>query len=964
MSMYLDVESIYDRLRQAQEETLVVLMIDGRANIVEMNETSPPKSCLESIRNMDCYMDKGIWQTKGPGFQRLQEWVEIHWNPADEKQAPTDTVGAGEDWKWPGEGQLDSASATRKLISAAKLHGPTLVGKHAAEFAAHGMIEVRRVYLLKGPSIEAAKSLDEYCSLLPYSEALRKFDAEWDPGDVSIKFPESRADNVCALEGRYFERGSCRGEEYKQYMSPLLKDGPEQLALLLGLVWGNGFRVFGEWHYVPTSAMASLPYRHATSNRVLGSRYVELAFQGHAPRLRRRPLAVPELRGLAMKHSEVPEQTRRRLGRAMTRLRNSTERVDEADKIIDVSIALGIIFAEENEQEDWATLIPRRAAWYYADSEDEKRQTEDMLGRFYGYYSGVLRGRAPEGDHERNAALPIDAENILRACLKTLIAEGWPEDWKDAMGRSTLRRNPPRTEAEIPSVKSDSLSWSVREQREIDQTLEAVWKPVVEDAPPPPSNVSSSTAVSLAPELVEHYREQGVPYVVIHPARLYMAHPKWLKSASESLDERTRYYCERDVERHTWRWQEAAMNRGLVLFDAPIDADLYHPKRHDDWPQPLLSSHEIDPSVRSATGKAEAYHSSTPAADTEHQPRVITDDKPVAPPSELSKSTVSALEEEWRHLWNAFQHDVNVATNSLLYMLEAIHIKHVAERQRLLHAKNVSGDAIKTIEDAIRTSGDFYFPPTYPNLRASLSLTGEPLFERTAPDGPMEQAVFKGWVAEVHDRWESHYRTQLKHEIRVLPSAIRPRQQVLGDLRHIRNNLLHKSIARRGEAASCVILRWFTDGEAMQVRLRHVFDFLNHMGWLNELSSVILEEQKKGSRWYINREIGPGNPTPALTSVRPLADPEQQDPIHRYGAGVVFEDGLFGLIPMGPEREETEVQAKDRYLKWMKMTVNERGDLYVPSLGTAPAAALYRNILKGERRPGPGVWGPPVQFRE
>ena len=67
---------------------------------------------------------------------------------------------------------------------------------------------------------------------------------------------------------------------------------------------------------------------------------------------------------------------------------------------------------------------------------------------------------------------------------------------------------------------------------------------------------------------------------------------------------------------------------------------------------------------------------------------------------------------------------------------------------------------------------------------------------------------------------------------------------------------------------------------------------------------------------------------------------------------------------MGPEKEETESQEKERTRKWMKMMVNKRGDLCVPDLGTVPAARLYREYLKGEKRPAPGLWQPWVQFRE
>ena len=42
-------------------------------------------------------------------------------------------------------------------------------------------------------------------TLLPYREA-RQIDAESDPGDSPVVWPEPDADNLCALEGRYFDR--------------------------------------------------------------------------------------------------------------------------------------------------------------------------------------------------------------------------------------------------------------------------------------------------------------------------------------------------------------------------------------------------------------------------------------------------------------------------------------------------------------------------------------------------------------------------------------------------------------------------------------------------------------------------------------------------------------------------------------------------------------------------------------
>ena len=550
----------------------------------------------------------------------------------------------------------------------------------------------------------------------------------------------------------------------------------------------------------------------------------------------------------------------------------------------------------------------------------------------------------------------------------TIIAEGWPEDWNDATEGSGLRLNPPRTEAETPSMKSDCLSWSVKEQRKIDRTLEAVWEPVVKTAPLPPPNVGPTAVDGVLPELVSDYTERGIPYVIVHPARLYMAHPKWPQTASEPLDERTEYYCARDVMRHIGRWREAAARKGLVQFEVKTDASLCHPKRRDDWPVPLLSSHEAGaraeaPGEQAGTGGTDSPGSAV-VAETGPAQRSSADEELTAPARELPGSTVVALRIEWSWLWGAFRHDVNVLTNSLMYVLEGIHSRHLAEWRRVGQAVASTGGTPENLEQAMRAFGEGYAAPTYPKLRALPLLIGEPLFRRTAPDGPMERLAFKGWLREVYYLWERHYRNQLKHEARHLPGAIHPRLEVLGDLKDIRNDLVHKGIARRGKAADCKILRWFTQDEEIQIRMRHVLDFLNQMGWLSESAASLVQDGGRSSSWHIDREGEIEKPTPQMISVRPVVAPLHQDPRYRYGVCVAFEDGVFGATPMGPEREETKAQAQTRMDRWMETVVNEAGDLEVPDLGNVPAAELYADYLKGERSRGPGIWGPWVQFRE
>ena len=355
---------------------------------------------------------------------------------------------------------------------------------------------------------------------------------------------------------------------------------------------------------------------------------------------------------------------------------------------------------------------------------------------------------------------------------------------------------------------------------------------------------------------------------------------------------------------------------------------------------------------------------STVVAETGPAQRSSADEELTAPARELPGSTVVALRIEWSRLWGAFRHDVNVLTNSLMYVPEGIHSRHLAEWRRVGQAVASTGGTPENLEQAMRAFGEGYAAPTYPKLQALPLLIGEPLFRRTAPDGPMERLAFKGWLREVYYMWERHYRNQLKHEARHLPGAVHPRLEVLGDRKDIRNDLVHKGIARRGKAADCKILRWFTQDEEIQIRMRHVLDFLNQMGWLSESAASLVQDGGRSSSWHIDREGEIEKPTPQMISVRPVVDPLHQDPRYRYGVCVAFENGVFGATPTGPEREEMKAQAQTRMDRWMKTVVNGAGDLEIPDLGTVPAAELYADYLKGERGRGPGIWGPWVQFRE
>lgn len=530
------------------------------------------------------------WLRAVPALRDVQTWVNVHWHPQRQTQPPESTIPTEDEWGNEGETQIDSERAAFKLLLAAYDYRAENVAQVAVEFATHGMIEVCSFYLLKGMSVSKRIPLDDYCTLLPYEEALKKVMADPSSRDTAerLGWPPETADDVCALEARSFEHRGLAANDFERRVSRLLRCGSETLALILGLVWGNGFRVCGHWQGVPASVAAALPFFSGMSSR--GGRGTRVMFAPRGwrpPNAMTRPLAVGEVADLIDGYAMLSAQSRKSLVLALRRLRDSTERIGIEDKVMDVCIALEALFMD-GERWNQKKVISRRASWHFADSLLEREQTRDLIKAFYDRRSEIVHGNTPDNltpeEKELDRAQLTNIENLVRTSLKTMISDGRQQSWEDSRDWKSIRYDPPRAETEIPSVKSDSLSWTLKEQREIDQSLEAVWKPTVDNAPAPSSDAHPVCYEGVNREQIEQYKRKRIYYIIRIPALLYMAHPKWLERADEPLDDHTRYYCERDVYQHFERWRKAAAEKKVHQFELPLEPGMcYLPKHFDYW---------------------------------------------------------------------------------------------------------------------------------------------------------------------------------------------------------------------------------------------------------------------------------------------------------------------------------------------------------------------------------------------
>ena len=204
------LDSIDERLRRARRQFIPLLGFSEQVSEVPFKSREVPH-LVEGMLT-----DRNRWSTTLPSFLDVQEWVEVHWSTKRETRPPAGTVSSGEEWGPNGDVQLDTQTATCKLLLAAVVHDVETVADCAMEFAAHGMIEVRSFYLLKGASVSDVTPLDDYCTLLPYRKAVQKIDAghsQWHTG-YNSRWPTDTVGDVCALEFQTFERRGIDGKRF------------------------------------------------------------------------------------------------------------------------------------------------------------------------------------------------------------------------------------------------------------------------------------------------------------------------------------------------------------------------------------------------------------------------------------------------------------------------------------------------------------------------------------------------------------------------------------------------------------------------------------------------------------------------------------------------------------------------------------------------------------------------------
>ena len=181
--------------------------------------------------------------------------------------------------------------------------------------------------------------------------------------------------------------------------------------------------------------------------------------------------------------------------------------------------------------------------------------------------------------------------------------------------------------------------------------------------------------------------------------------------------------------------------------------------------------------------------------------------------------------------------------------------------------------------------------------------------------------------------------------------------------RQNRDDLVHNGgVASADKTGKCTVLKWFKPGDRIILGMHHVFDFLNHMGFMTTMPGFLADGA--GANWTVfpGMEDSLANrPVPRLVSLRTVMDRELEDGSTRHIVSVVFENGVFCNI--SEEYSPDGRSVRERIDSLSETRIDEDGNVRFPngrvedreSLYREAVATLFRKGLKTEgiRAPGP-----------
>ena len=262
--------------------------------------------------------------------------------------------------------------------------------------------------------------------------------------------------------------------------------------------------------------------------------------------------------------------------------------------------------------------------------------------------------------------------------------------------------------------------------------------------------------------------------------------------------------------------------------------------------------------------------------------------------------------------------------------------------------------------------------PSY--LDGHPSILGDHPLDELTRDGAVEQFAYRAWVVEIFSLWEHEHRPQSKRAVGA--AGIYPQLNVMNDLRHIRNDLLHAhGMATKEHCGKCEVLRWFQPGEPMTFRMSHVLDFVHQMGCLG----FGFTETTSGYRSYSwgnnsRNQLRSRRPAPKIISLRTQPIVHHNTNELWAGVSVVYDNAFHAQIARPARRKYSDQAFSQLRSRLALMRITENGDLVGPDpwMGMSGRNSYLAAIDEQERRtrgeepstdfPQEGFHGPWIKF--
>ena len=420
---------------------------------------------------------------------------------------------------------------------------------------------IRLVYLLIGTKISKEIILDAHSKLIPADDAISLVGLSSDPPPGLAPLDKNLLGCALIVETNV-QPGTWDSDRNIAPRVHLQGIAEENIGLLCGvltLISQRQFYPFAQTHIIEREIVDTLPIvEHSSIGgwTILNHLVPVLPSDSLLPYL-----DTQELRSLVSNYAACVDDVKKRLQIPISRFQSTTGRMSHVDRFIDLAIAFEAMLTRKKERYI-ASRLEERAAWLYAETEDEKSWVKEKMESFYKHRSAIVHGEEVLAE---DAELYSNTQSIFIVCLKNIIRRQEFPKW-DSVDVSGTTGNPVADDpSTILSAKHDATSWTIGELKRIDEALSNHWETTLQGVLPSGSGNGAMMHTGDVRATIAELEDRNEAYVHVDPYQLRDAHPLW-REASGNGDEARIWHCGDDIRRHIRLWIEAALERRLTVI--------------------------------------------------------------------------------------------------------------------------------------------------------------------------------------------------------------------------------------------------------------------------------------------------------------------------------------------------------------------------------------------------------------